>query len=502
MRVLAVDLGSTSGRAAAGHFDGDALLIEEVRRFPNDPVRIGDRLYWDILRLYHEVKQGILAASRKAGPLAAIGVDAWGVDFGLLDAAGELLRTPYHYRDPATIGVMERVWQIIPADVIFQRTGVSALPINSLYRLVALAESPGSPLSRAHALLHIPDLIRYFLTGEQTSERTIASTSECLALATGDWDWDLLRLLALPTRIFRPIVDAPRLASPLCHSVQEELDVPAIPVAIVAAHDTASAVVAIPLSDDVAFLSCGTWALLGAEVPKPVVDARVRAWGFTNEGALGGAFRLLKNIPGLWLVEACRRAWSAAGMAFSHDELLEAAKAAPPFTALIDPGAPEFLNPPSMPDAIRAWCVQTGQTPPEEPGPMLRVILESLALTFRRTLDQLEALLDRRFSALHLVGGGVNNTLLCQLTADAIGRPVRSGPVEATTAGNIIAQLMALGGIGSLAEGRDLVLRSFPPRVYEPQTTGSATGPGPVPRQADWQEAAERLASLIATRAC
>ncbi|MER3436610.1 MAG: rhamnulokinase, partial [Chloroflexota bacterium] len=254
-------------------------------------------------------------------------------------------------------------------------------------------------------------------------------------------------------------MDAPRLASPLCQSVQEELDVPAIPVAIVAAHDTASAVAAIPLSDDVAFLSCGTWALLGAEVPKPVLDARVRAWGFTNEGALGGTYRLLKNIPGLWLVEACRRAWSAAGMVSSHDALLAAATAAPPFTALIDPGAPEFLNPPSMPAAIRAWCVQTGQTPPEEPGAMLRAILESLALTFRRTLDQLEALLDRRFSALHLVGGGVNNTLLCQLTADAIGRPLRSGPVEATTVGNIIAQLMALRGIGSLAEGRDLAHR-------------------------------------------
>ncbi len=496
MRVLAVDLGSTSGRAAAGHFDGDALRIEEVRRFPNDPVRIGDRLYWDILRLYHEVKQGMLAAYHRMGKLAAIGVDSWGVDFGLLDATGELLRNPYHYRDPATLGVMERVWQVIPAAAIFQRTGVGPLPINSLYRLVALAESPGSPLQQAQALLHIPDLIRYFLTGEQTSERTIASTSECVAVATGDWDRDLLQLLGVPAGIFRPIVDAPRLAGTLCRSVQEELDIPPIPVVIVAAHDTASAVAAMPLSDEVAFLSCGTWALLGAEVPEPVLDERVRTWGFTNERALGGAYRLLKNIPGLWLVEACRRAWSAAGMTLSYEALLAAAAEAPPLGAVIDPAAPEFLNPPSMPDAIREWCQQTGQTPPDEPGGLLRCILESLALTFRRTLEHLEAILGRRFSALHLVGGGVNNTLLCQLTANATGRLVRAGPVEATTAGNIIAQLIALGCLGSVAEGRELVQHSFPVRVYEPQ---AGRGQGQ-PSSAEWDAAARRLAALIEAR--
>jgi rhamnulokinase len=484
--ALAIDLGAGSGRAVAGQFDGQRLTVREIHRFANDPVRVAGRLHWDILRLYHEVTAAIGKAQASAdGGIASLGIDAWGVDFGLLDRRGELLGNPYHYRDEGSHGAMDEVLGIVPREEIFARTGIQFLPLNTLYQLYAIARRSPGLLDQAETLLMIPDLLRSFLTGERSSEYSNASTTQFLNLRSGDWDRELLARLGLPPAILTEIVPPATPAGRLLPAVAAEIGVPELPVIAVASHDTASAVAAVPAEGDFAYLSSGTWSLLGTEMPHPVVDEQALAGNFTNEGGLGGAYRLLKNIMGLWLVEGCRRSWQRDGQWPGYAAMAAAATAAPPFRSLIDVNDPRLLNPSDMPRAIATACTESGQPVPETPGAMMRCVLESLALAYRLVLERTEEVSGRRFAGLHVVGGGTRNELLQAFTADAIGRPVWSGPAEATAIGNLLCQLMAAGHVGSLAEGRALVRDSFPPVTFAP---GEREG---------WDEAYERFLRLV-----
>jgi len=472
MIALAFDLGASSGKAVAGRFDGQRLYVDEIHRFRNDPVRASGRLHWDILRLLHAIKVGIgLAANAGLGEIESLAIDAWGCDFGLLDRHGELIGNPAHYRDELVRGAMEEALQIVPRPEIFSRTGCQFLPINTLYQLFALRRARAETLERAATLLLIPDLLRFFLTGESTTESTIASTTQFLGIADGEWDRALLERLGLPSSLLTAIVAPATPAGRLLAEVASEIGIAAIPVSTVAGHDTASAVAAVPADGRFAFLSSGTWSLLGTELQRPIVDERALAWNFTNEVGIGGTYRLLRNIMGLWLVEGCRRAWERQGRWPGYEAIAAATREATAFQATIDPNDASFLNPVDMPDAIAAYCRATGQTPPQSPGSLMRCVLESLALAYRAALERTEALTGYRFPGLHVVGGGTRNETLLQFTADAIGRPVWSGPTEATAIGNLLGQLMASGRIADVDEGRALVRESFPIHTFEPQAS-------------------------------
>lgn len=491
--ALAFDLGASGGRAVAGRLTGagDAarLAIEETHRFPNDPVRVRDRLHWDILRLLHELKAGMLATRRRGyDRVDSLGIDSWAVDFGLLDRRGELLGNPYHYRDPQTAGAMDAVWGIVPREELFARTGIQMLPFNTLYQLYALKQAGSPALDGARTLLMIPDLLRYFLTGERHGERTNASTTQCFSPFANDWDRELLDRLGLPTDLFVEAVEPGTPAGALLPEVAEETGLPPAPVIAVGEHDTASAVAAVPAAGaDFAYLSSGTWSLLGTEVAAPLVDERALAENVTNEIGVGRTFRLLKNVTGLWLVQECRRAWAREGQDRAHEEELALAAAAAPFRSLLDPDDPMFLNPPHMPRQIQQYCRQTDQPVPATDGAIVRCILESLALKYRLTLERIEGLVGKRFPGLHLVGGGIQNALLCQWTADALGRPVWAGPQEATAIGNLLVQYLALGRLEDPREARRVVARSFPIATYEP-----------APGEADaWARAYETFRRLV-----
>ena len=479
MTALAVDLGASGGKVFAGSFDGERLSVREVHRFRNDPVRAAGHLHWDILRLLHEIMQGVRAAhalSGEMGELSSIALDSWGCDFGLLDRNGELAGNPYHYRDEGMLGAMDEVLRRVPAVEIFAQTGVQFIAPNSLYQLYALKRNGSTALERAETLLLIPDLLRYLLTGERSSEYTNATTTQFLNIHTGDWDRDLLRRLDLPDQILTPIVRPAVVAGRLRADVRANVGTAALPVMAVGSHDTASAVFATPASGPFAYLSSGTWSLLGTELDHPVTAPKALEWNFTNEGGLNDTYRLLKNITGLWLVEGCRRAWERDGRWPGYDAMAQQTLAARPFIAFIDPNDLRFLNPPDMPAAVVSFCRASGQAIPETPPDIMRVILESLAFTYRFVLERTAALSGQDFPGLHVVGGGTQNTLLQQFTADAIGRPVWAGPTEATAIGNVLGQLLAARRIGSLQEGRDLVRASFPLTTYEPETTAAWDG--------------------------
>ncbi|WP_019119864.1 rhamnulokinase [Brevibacillus massiliensis] len=471
MNVLAFDLGASSGRAVAGRVDGNRLAFWEIHRFENSPVRVGERLYWDVLRLFHEMKQGLLKA-RQTGfsELHSVGIDTWGVDFGLIGAHGELLGNPYHYRDSLIDGKLEEVCAILPKREIFARTGIQFMPINSLYRLYALKQSGSPLLEQAASFLMMPDLLRYFLTGEKKSEWTNASTTQLYNPLTRSWDEYMLQSLGLPAEMFADAVEPGQVVGVLQPSLCTELECPSLPVVAVGEHDTASAVAAIPaLTPDFAYLSCGTWSLLGTEVPQPVLNDQALEWNFTNEGGVNRTFRLLKNIMGLWLFEECRRCWAVGGTRLRYDEMVALAHGAKPFQRFIEPDDPMFLHPAHMPKQIQQYCRDTGQSVPESAGEILRCVLESLAMKYRLVLERTEMLSGKRFSGLHLVGGGVNNALLCQCTANAIGRPVWAGPAEATALGNLAVQLIAHGQIRDIREARALLSESLAIKSYEPQ---------------------------------
>jgi rhamnulokinase len=467
--VLAFDLGASSGRAMIGQWDGKLLKLEEIHRFPNDPVLVGDRLQWDILRLYHEIKQGILKAKQKQIPIQSLGIDSWAVDFGIIGAQGELIENPTHYRDRRNNGVMEKVSLRLGKERIFKRTGIQFQPFNTLYQLVAMKQTDSFALKYGKKLLMIPELLRYFLTGEMHSEFTNASTTQIYNPSIGNWDRDMLDILDLPAELLVDIVSPGTVVGKLQVSVCEELGVDAIEVIAVGEHDTASAVAAVPaLNQDFAYLICGTWSLLGTELEHPVLDDLALKHNFTNEGGVENTFRLLKNIMGLWLLQECKRTWDKSGNVHSFADLVKQAEQAEPFLCLIDPDDAKFMNPMDMPAQIKHYCKESGQTEPQTDGQIVRCILESLALKYKMDFDLTETLANKSFEGLHMTGGGINNTLLCQFTANAIGKTVWAGPTEGSAIGNVLIQLMTAGVFKDLAEARAAVRYSFPIETYEP----------------------------------
>jgi rhamnulokinase len=484
---LAVDLGAESGRAVLGRFDGEQVTLEEVHRFPNVPVRLPDGLHWDVLRIAKEVKDGIAKATRNGRRIESVAVDAWGVDFALLDREGCLVSNPYHYRDPRTEGMDERAFDRMPKEEIYGTTGIQFLPINTLYQLLAMEGSP--LLQAAQSLLLIPDLVSYWLTGEKACEFTATSTTQLCDARSGGWAHGLLEKMRFPGHVFGEIIPPGTQLGPLLPEVAEETGAKeGLPVTAVASHDTASAVVAVPAEgENFAYISSGTWSLVGVELPKPAITLEGMHANFTNEGGFGATTRFLKNVMGLWLLQECRRTWAREGHEYSYEELTRLAQAVPDAGSLVDPDHPTFLPPGDMPGRIRRFCRETHQSPPEEPGEVVRCVLESLALKYRWVLERSEEITGRRAGVIHVVGGGVQNTLLCQLTADATRRPVRAGPVEATALGNLMVQAYARGYLGSLEEIRAAV-RGSSVGVHDYQPTGSAD---------EWDEAHERLRRVM-----
>ncbi|MHB1295816.1 MAG: rhamnulokinase [Anaerolineae bacterium] len=484
---LAFDLGAESGRAIVGRFDGGKLELSTIHRFANGPVQVFGSLYWDVLRLYGELCQGLTLYRREHGAaLDGIGLDTWGVDFGLLDRKGQLLGNPRHYRDARTEGMLDAALEVVSRQEIFEQSGIQFMIINSLYQLLAMQKGGDPTLEQADALLMIPDLLNYWFTGVKTCEFSDATTTQFYDPRRRDWARPLLEKLGLPTHVLQEVIQPGTIIGPLLPSFADETGLSGVPVIAPACHDTGSAVAAVPAKgDDFAYISSGTWSLMGVETLEPVINADSLAYNFTNEGGVCGTFRLLKNIMGLWLVQQCRRTWAQEGEDLSYDEITRMAAEAPAFGALVNPDDHDFLRPGNMPARIVAYCTRTGQRAPQTKGEMVRCALESLAFTYRWVLGKLELLTGKRLNAIHVVGGGCQNRLLCQFTADCTGRTVIAGPIEATAMGNILMQAVARGRLGSLAEGRDVVGRSFDLITYEPRAT------------AGWDDAYGRYMKLV-----
>ena len=470
-RILAFDFGASSGRAMLGRFDGRKIELEEVHRFSNDPVMVGKTLYWDVLRQFFEIKQG-LVKSKAFGPIDSLGIDTWGVDFGLLDRDGRLLDNPIHYRDLHTQGAMDQVFAQVPRREVYDRTGIQFMNFNTLFQLAALKAKRPDLLERADAMLHMPDLFIYFLTGVRQTEYTIASTGQMLNPCTGEWDEELIAKLGLPLHILQEIVLPGTRVAPLSEAICSELGVQPIPVTAVGSHDTASAVVAVPATQpDFVYISSGTWSLMGIESSTPVINDLAYEYQFTNEGGYGQTTRFLKNIMGLWLIQESRRQWQREGLEISFADMEKAALACEPFKSLIDADAEILSTPGDMPGRIRELCRASGQPVPETMGEVVRCIYESLALKYRVTKDKIEKMTGRQYPDLHVVGGGTKDGLLSQFTANATGSRVIAGPIEATALGNIAVQLLGQGAIKDLAEARAVIAASTELKFYEPQDT-------------------------------
>ncbi len=474
---VALDLGAESGRTALGQFDGHAMSLTEVRRWANGPVRVRENLVWDIPGLWREMLAGIGAATAAAGsPPAAVGIDTWGVDFGFLRADGQLQGLPVCYRDDRTEGMMERAFEIVPKAEIYRRTGMQFMRFNSLYQLLAsAAEKRFDPFAGAARMLFIPDLFNSFLCGEEAAEFTVASTGQMLDPHTRDWDRELLAKLGLPTHLLPPVRAPGGVLGPLLPAVAAETGAHGTRCVLTASHDTAAAVVAVPATGaDWCFISSGTWSLMGAEIPAPNTGPEALAENFTNEGGVFGTTRFLKNIMGLWLVQQLRKSLARHGVELDYAALAAQAAAAPAFAALVDPDHGSFLSPADMGAALAARCAATGQRAPATPGGLARLCFESLALKYRLTLAALERVLGRRFGAIHVVGGGAKNALLCRMTADCCQRPVIAGPAEGTALGNLLMQAHAAGELRSLAEIRAVVRASSETVEYEPAPAAAA----------------------------
>lgn len=467
---LALDLGAESGRAILGTFGDGKLRLAEAHRFANTPVVLPNGLYWNTLGLFQQLCESIRAASREAGHLDGIAVDTWGVDFGLLDANGALIENPRHYRDERTRGIPEELFKIVPRGEVFRQTGIQVMELNSLYQLYAIHRQSPWLLERANKLLFMPDLMNYFLTGVQRSERTIASTSQFYDSNTRRFASGLLESLSIGTHFLAELADPgtylgtvlPRIAESC--GLRQELS-----VYTTGGHDTASAVAAVPAMDgeNWCYISSGTWSLMGVELERPLINEASLAANFTNEAGVGGRVRFLKNLAGLWLVQECRRAWEKEGTTYSYAELMDLAAASEPLGTLIDPDA--FYTPGHHPERIRQYCRDTGQQVPDTPGAICRVILYSLAAGYKKVLENLEKMTERRIDVIHIVGGGSRNKLLNQLAADVCERRVLAGPVEATAAGNILTQVLGTGGLASLEELRRVVCNSFEVEEFLPR---------------------------------
>jgi len=486
-RYLAFDLGAESGRAMLGQLSDGILSLEEIHRFPNTPVHLPTGFYWDTLRLYHEIEQGLTLCGRQRRlELHGIGIDTWGVDFGILGADGALVDNPRHYRDPRNNGMLEEAFKCFPRERIFASTGLQFMQLNSLYQWYALKLAGSPALHAGRLLLFMPDLLSYFLTGVKRCERTIASTSQFYNPAAGSWATDVLDALGLDAAMLPPIIEPGARLGALLPGVADRTGLAcSTAVYATASHDTAAAVAAVPAhGESWCYISSGTWSLMGIELDTPLINDAVLNLNYTNEIGAGGKIRLLKNIAGLWLLQECRRSWDLDGRNYSYDDLARAAAEARRFTAVLSPDA--FLEPGRMPSRIAEYCAGSGQAPPSSVGETCRVILESLACRYRQVLESLEELLGRSISLIHIVGGGSRNRLLNQFVADCTGRTVLAGPAEATAAGNVLVQAIGDGQIADLAGARETVRRSFPLETFQPLNA------------AGWEEAYGRFLELPA----
>jgi rhamnulokinase len=496
---LAVDLGASSGRVLAGLFNGQTLELAEVRRFANGPVNVDGRLYWRTFDLWANVLAGLQAAHQQFGDeIASVGVDTWGVDFGLLDRHGEFLAAPVAYRDSRTQGAFDLGFDIVPREEIFAETGVQFMELNTLFQLLAVKRLGSPPLDRAGRLLMMPDLFHWMLTGEQANEQTIASTTQLYSPRTQTWSDKLIGRFDLPREIFGNILPPGTTLGPLLPHVADETGLKNVNVILPGSHDTASAVLAVPAENENVpvpsplrgglarggeagtpepstpapswcYISSGTWSLMGLETPAPVINDDAFRWNFTNEGGIGGTTRLLKNISGLWLVQECQRLWKLQGHDNDWETLTRLASEAKPLASTINADDPRLIAPSDMPATIATLCRESGQPAPESHGAIVRCALESVALKYREVLAYLEQLAGRTIERVHIVGGGTQNQLLCQMAADACNRPVFAGPAEATAIGNCLMQAIAAGDVADIAQAREVVRRSFELVDYEPE---------------------------------
>lgn len=466
---LAIDLGAESGRGILGKIE-KRLTLEEVHRFLNGPVRIGDHIHWDILRLWSEVQACLrLAAALPGASLTSVGLDAWGVDFSLLDVSDRLIGNPYHYRDSRTNGMIEAVCRIVPREKIYSQTGIQFMQLNTLFQLFAMRQQNDPVLEIARTFLTTPDLLNFWLTGCKANEFTISTTTQCYDPRKQCWAGELLAALNIPQGMFQTIIQPGSILGELRPWVAAEASSSAVPVIAVGCHDTASAVAAVPAKDsDFIYISSGTWSLIGIETDTPIINSDSLRFNLTNEGGVGGKIRFLKNIMGMWLLQECRREWNRAGKTYSYDSLTIQASNAPSLRSIISVGDPRFLTPGDMVCRIQEFCRETGQEVPQTEGEIVRCILESLALEYRWNTEKLRQLSDKALPVIHIIGGGSRNNLLNQFSADATGRRVIAGPVEATAIGNILMQAIAIGTLSNLAEARALVQQSFNLKVFEP----------------------------------
>ncbi len=486
---LAIDLGAESGRVMAGLWNGKKLRLEEVHRFPNGPVALAGTLRWDFMRLWAEIQNGLGLAAKKYGKsIVSVGADTWGVDYVLLNEHDEILGQPYAYRDARTDGIMERAFKKVPRSQIFAQTGLQFMQFNSLFQLLAVKQNTPELLEAADCLLFIPDFIHWALCGSRVAEFTIASTSQCLNPLTRNWATDLLKKFKLPPAIFPKIVQPGAKLGALRPALAEKIGLPKVNVVAPPAHDTASAVAGVPTANtgkaNWAYISSGTWSLMGVEVKQAALSARVQEINLTNEGGLDGTYRLLKNIMGLWLVQQCKRSFDARGKKYDYAQIVRLAAKAAPLRSIVNPDDHRFLNPPDMPKAIQDFCRETKQPVPKTEGELVRCAYESLALKYREVLGWLEEITGNRIEVIHIVGGGSQSQILNQFTADACQRPVIAGPVEATAMGNLLVQVRASRELSSLAQMREVVRHSSGVKIFTP---GKLSG---------WEAAIAKFATL------
>ena len=467
-RVLAFDFGASSGRAIIGCFDGEKITLEEVHRFSNDPVSVGGTVYWDVLRLFYEIKQGIIKA-RMAGGFDSIGIDTWGVDFGLIDTEGKLMENPIHYRDARTVGMVDEAFKTMPREKIYGITGIQFMELNTLFQLISLKKNRPWMLERADKMLFMPDLFAYMLTGKMCAEYSIASTSQIIDLKTKSWSKELLEAFGIKEDIFAPLVKPGTVLGMLTPEICEECGVDPVPVISVCGHDTQSAITSVPCEDGkFAFLSSGTWSLFGTELEKPIVNETSLNINITNEGGFDDTVGFLKNIIGLWLIQESRRQWQRQGEDYSYADLEKLALAAEPFKCFIDPDAPEFVPHGNIPKRVQEFCEKTGQYVPQTVGEIMRCIYESLAMKYKLTFEKLCECTERDYPVIHVIGGGTKDTLLCQLTANSCNRTVKAGPIEATVMGNVAVQLMSDNSVADISEARKIVANSSELKTYIP----------------------------------
>ena len=472
-KYIAVDLGAESGRVMLGAVSDERIVLEEIHRFGNGPVEEDGSLRWDFDKLFSEIKTGIGLAGKAAGnKVSGIGVDSWGVDFGLLGDDGRLIENPYHYRDSRTNGMMGQAFELLSKREIYENTGIQFMQFNSVYQLLAMRFANSGALAQAKNLVFIADLVSYYLCGRIFAEYSLASTSQFMDMRTSEWSQEVLGRLALPIDILPDIIEPGTVAGRLNTDLQKELCCGPVPVIAIGSHDTASAIAGVPAgSNNWAYLSSGTWSLMGVEIPEAIVSDKTFEYEFTNEGGVENTIRLLKNIMGLWLMQECRRQWQKEGMELSYDELTAMAEKAEPFAGFLNVDDSTFLAPGNMPERINEYLARTGQNPTEDKGQMMRIILESLAIKYRRVMEAIEDVTGNTIEVLHIVGGGIKNELLCRFTANATGKKVITGPIEATASGNILMQAKATGQIETLDRARKIVRNSFELKEYQPQST-------------------------------